>query len=420
MEKVKICTAVTIRLFLNLGCGKALGVILNDTVSQTRGSLPFVALSFSILRGLSYVAAPFVIRLMRVFSSRSIVVVGGFLVGAGFIFEAFLANNSWLLLTSNIITGLGFGLSHIPLYIAVREVFDDSFGTAMSAICFTANIGMAVLPPLLEYLREKYGLAGALTLFGALMWNQILSGVLIQSRKSQSHTGKDSDEEGENSLRAPKQQKLSTPAYDSGGIYDAMVAHPTILCLYAAQLTHMFLSNSCAMFLIPYAVEKGYTQGEAVLLTTFGGCGMLLGRAVIGLVFYLKWQSRLIVMTSPIVLLMSNLLLAICTHEFVLLCFASGVIGFCLGYTSSWMFSYGKYITCLPHFNSTAAWSMICIGTAVISSGPSLGFVHDIRGTYDDVFILLILCAAVVAICTVACISLTKRNPDCDYGDRFI
>ncbi|XP_071837087.1 monocarboxylate transporter 12-like isoform X2 [Apostichopus japonicus] len=358
---------------------------------------------------------------MKVFSSRTIVVVGGFLVGAGFICEAFLVSNLWTLYISIIISGVGFGLNNIPLYIAISDSFGDSFGTVMSVTGFFANIGIAVVPPLLEYWREKYGLAGALTLFGAFMWNQILSGVLIQSKANTEHSNDDKynpirDEEGDDILPSQPEES-ATAAKNSGGIYQAIVSHPTMLCLYAAQFFHMFVFTSWSIFLLPYGVEKGYEQGDAVLLSTFGGSGILLGRAVIMFVFYLKWQSSVVVIVLPNVLLMATFVLTIFTQKFFSLCFESCVMGICLGYTTSWMFCYGKDIACLPHFNSTAAWSMLCLGFGVTFSAGISGFIHDIRGAYVDVFLFMTILVAVKIVFIIASISFTRRNPSCYYGD---
>ncbi|XP_071845331.1 monocarboxylate transporter 1-like [Apostichopus japonicus] len=416
-EKTKVFAATTFRHFFYVGCMKSFGVILNDTINQTRGSLPLVALSFSALYGLSSASAPLVIHLMKVFSSRSIVLVGGFLVGVGFICEAFLANNLWKLFISNVITGIGFGISNIPLYIALAETFQDSFGTAHSAVSFIGNFGMMLIPLLLEYWREKYGLTGSLVLFGALMWNQIVSGVLLESKASTEHRKEPIDEEAETSSIAPRPDP-SASMEDSGGIYHAIIAHPTIPCFYAAQCIHMLVMVSWCMFLLPYGVEKGYTQGEAILLTTIGGFGFSLGRGLVIFVFYLKWQSRLVLIITPISLATVFFVLTVFTNDLILLCFESGIIGICLGYISSWMFSYGRDITCLHHFNSTAAWSMLSIGTGMICSGPLSGSVYNIRGTYDDVFIFLTILAVVEAVTIIASISLNRRSPSCDYGDK--
>ncbi|PIK37283.1 putative monocarboxylate transporter 3-like [Apostichopus japonicus] len=274
MEKFKISAAMTIRLFFYLGSMKSLSVILNDTVSQTRGSIPLVALSFSILQGVAYVAAPPVIRLMKVVSSRTIVVVGGFLVGAGFICEAFLVSNLWTLYISIIISGVGFGLNNIPLYIAISDSFGDSFGTVMSVTGFFANIGIAVVPPLLEYWREKYGLAGALTLFGAFMWNQILSGVLIQSKANTEHSNDDKynpirDEEGRRHFTKPTRRISNCSEKLWWHLPSDRLSSDNALSLCSTVFSHV------CIYIVEYLSStlrsrEGYEQGDAVLLSTFG------------------------------------------------------------------------------------------------------------------------------------------------------
>lgn len=265
---------------------------------------------------------------------------------------------------------------YLPILVVVAKCFGDAYGSALTAWNILSNTAMALLPPLLEHWREKYGLNGALLLLGAFTWNIMLCGVLTPRDSEQDPT--DSDKRLEGSADNQKVDENCSVSESRKLQQHVIAAHPTLRFLYLAQFCNMFVLISWAMFLLPYGVEKGHRQGDAVILSTIGGIGVVLGRILIFLVFYWKYHNSLMMIVTPLLLLVSSFILLTQIEELPFLCLLSFISGASVGFISSWIFAYTRYVTCFAHFQSASAWSSVVLGVGIISSGLVSGNVYKI------------------------------------------
>ncbi|KAJ8048157.1 Monocarboxylate transporter 12 [Holothuria leucospilota] len=341
---MKALMARTINLFFFQGCMKALGVILEDTVKFVHAGVPLVAWSFTMMEGLSFLC------------------------------------------------GCGFGLLFLPTMVALAKSFGSSFGTALSICALVSNIGMAVLPPLLEHWREKYGLPGSVALLGALMWHQVICGFLLPVRQKTTEVSANNPvlEDG----TGPEQDDTEMPSHDLSSSPSTpskprqtnfILAHPSLLFLYITQFFHMIILMAWAMFLVPYGVSKGYPPSVAVLLSTIGGAGVFIGRALAIFVFHWGLSGSLYVILSPMLVLPFLFGVCVYTGNFLLIGLMSIAIGTCLGLLATWMFAFVRDSVCL---------------------------IHDIQGSYNDVFAFLACVSVAQAVSTVPAIIFA--NPNCE------
>ncbi|KAJ8048936.1 hypothetical protein HOLleu_01451 [Holothuria leucospilota] len=119
---------------------------------------------------------------------RIVALIGGFLAGLGFMGRAFIPSSEpWLLVLCISLSGVGFGLVNVITVISLKETFEPTYYTIAFCVCqLPSYIGIAVMPPLLEYLQREYGEHIGMCVFGVLSWSLMLSGLFTPSGKTDS------------------------------------------------------------------------------------------------------------------------------------------------------------------------------------------------------------------------------------------
>ncbi|XP_076453594.1 uncharacterized protein LOC143288833 [Babylonia areolata] len=105
------------------------------------------------------------------FSCRSVVFVGGVLIGCGFVSSAFVPSFTWLYLTYSILTGLGSALAYAPSVVMVGHHFLKRRALANGISVSGSALGSFLLPNLMRSLLNHYGLRGAMATIGAVMFH---------------------------------------------------------------------------------------------------------------------------------------------------------------------------------------------------------------------------------------------------------
>ena len=175
------------------------------------------------------------------------------------------------------VIGIGFGLMFYPTYLCLQAHFLETFPTASTISGLFEFVGIAVLPPVLQSVKERYGLGESLILYGAILWNMIVVGMCFRepARGSQQRREATSDK---------NQQGIPVLKFCS-----VFSKHRNfgILLLMEFLAYNVFLS--WALFLVSLGTSSaGLSEDQAVLLSTFGGIGGFLGKISAILLFYFE------------------------------------------------------------------------------------------------------------------------------------
>ncbi len=131
------------------------------TVGSTASSMPFILfLAFFAL------LMPFGGRFLQKWGPRNVGIVGGILVGAGWILSGFAPNLPVLYITYGVIAGAGVGLAYGgPLAVASRW-FPDRKGLAVGLTVGGFGLSAAITAPLARWLIDQYQVMPTFTILG--------------------------------------------------------------------------------------------------------------------------------------------------------------------------------------------------------------------------------------------------------------
>ncbi|CAH1774303.1 unnamed protein product [Owenia fusiformis] len=167
------------------GLSKAFGVIYLEMLRRFHQGAATTAwiggLMIAFRMGLGFVGT----SLSHHFTTRSMIMFGGAMMGIGVITTAFAQNIGHAYLTLGIITGIGGGLLYAPSLASVNEYFDLKRGKANGIATSGSGCGSFLFPPLLGVLFGTYGYFGAILILGAFLLNACVLGALFRPLKRQ-------------------------------------------------------------------------------------------------------------------------------------------------------------------------------------------------------------------------------------------
>lgn len=253
---------------------------------------------------------------------------------------------------------------NLPTTVFLSDSFGrvSDFAVAIAIVSMLANSGMAVLPLLIETWREKYGLMWAVALLGSLLWNNIPFCQLMSS---------DSPSVRQRKLeRSESRQSTVKGKAESRNLF---VSHPSTVPYYITRLIFSILLTTWAMFLVPFATQKGFDQSVAVFLSTVGGAGLFTGRSIAVAIFYFDKITSMAHMVPPVLSVSIMFVLYLICDSFVPLAVVTFVVATGIGVLSSWVFGFIKAVCCQFHFKVVASWAATISGIGSITAGFTSG-----------------------------------------------
>lgn len=203
----------------------------------------------------------------------------------------------------------------------------------------------------------------AFVLFGTLLLNLVPCGVAFrESRNIDDKVRHVSTQQ----LRRDENQETAIPC----GIFDKYFAwcnslfrHPmlTLFCLLESIAFSLYVS--WALFLVSLGTSSGLTTDQAVLLSTCGGIGGLIGTVASVMMFYYGIMSPVSGCLVPF--LLNGLSLSFCVvfkscYLLMTLTFLSGI---CFGVTINAFFGLLPSVVCNDHFRQSLVIAYIFDGT---------------------------------------------------------
>lgn len=158
--------------------------------------------------------------------------------------------------------------------------------------------GIVLLPGVVNIFHQTYGLRAAFCLFGAMCLNTIPCGlVLVGGKNNQSPemvTESDNKIKSDNTETLNQTNKKRDMCYNVkwGQLFQrvfldqfALFLDPTFTIFFITANTRRFPADTWTLFLIPYNQEHGLSITDAVLVSSFGGLGGIIGRLTVAALF---------------------------------------------------------------------------------------------------------------------------------------
>ncbi|RUS87232.1 hypothetical protein EGW08_004984, partial [Elysia chlorotica] len=175
---IVLCSALS--HMLTVGGFLSLSVMYVHWLEEFTAGRSTTSWVISVALAITYGIGPIPALLASKIGYRPVVVVGGFLVGLGYMLAYFATNVYHLILTIGIISGSGSGFCFLPATVTVAMYFDKRRSLAIGLGTAGVGIGSFVCAPVVHWLIECYGWRGALLVGGAIQLNLCVMGLLLR------------------------------------------------------------------------------------------------------------------------------------------------------------------------------------------------------------------------------------------------
>ena len=265
--------------FMGFGSAYTFSAFIESLQSDFGASRGSVSLVFSLAGflyfGLGVVSGPLADR----WGSRRLAVAGMILIGLGLAAASMARSLAEIYWAYGLGVGLGIGASYVPVLGAVQRWFVRRRGFASGLAVSGIGVGTLAMPPLASFLIEALGWRHAYLTLGLLA--AVIGGglaLLIENDPRDRGLAPDGD---------PPQSATLFAQPEGGSEPEGSSVHEAITSarfagLYAACLICAFGVFVPFVHLVPYALEHGVPQSQAVLLLGVIGIGSTAGRFFLG------------------------------------------------------------------------------------------------------------------------------------------
>jgi MFS family permease len=341
---------------------------LQRDFGASRGSVSLVfSLAGFLYFGLGAISGPLADR----WGSRRLAVAGMILIGLGLAAASMARSLSEIYWAYGLGVGLGIGASYVPVLGAVQHWFVRRRGFASGLAVSGIGVGTLAMPPLAAFLIEALGWRHAYLTLGLLA--AVIGGglaLLIENDPRDRGLCPDGD---------PPQSAPPAAQPEGSSVHEAITS-ARFAGLYAACLICAVGVFVPFVHLVPYALEHGVPQSQAVLLLGVIGIGSTAGRFFLGgLADRLGRELSLLLMFVGMALALASWVVSTGVWSLAAFAFVFGVF-------------YGGWVAVLP------ALVMDCFGGRNVSGiigilytsvafgtliGPSAaGFAFDLSHSY--------------------------------------
>ncbi|KAJ8036037.1 Monocarboxylate transporter 2 [Holothuria leucospilota] len=385
--------------FLLGGSMKAYGLMTTFVTEKLAISHSVLGLILCLQQSVGYLTSPVISQLVTYYGIRPVALLGGLLFGLGYFGQSFFHNHVVFFIIFCTCSGFGTGCLTLSSYFHMLQVFGDGFGLATSITSQCLFLGVCLIPLIFEHLWDQFGLHGALLIFSAFCWNCIISAVLMkptQTKLSETVTecSKEDEEANSNSIFIKLKQLFLN-------MKQLVNKHKTIPLLLVIVYVHFACYFSWALFLVPVAEQRGFDKSSAVLLSTAGGVGGILGRTGCSILFALNNTQPFFHFFLPLVLQTIAFVGVAYSKTMMSLLVFSGLSGFTLGFIDG---SLPGFIPLnLSKAEIPVAFTIHFLVYAVgMESGSYLaGLMFDIFASYTAVFVLEAVFSVIAALSAV-------------------
>ncbi|XP_041466526.1 uncharacterized protein LOC121417037 [Lytechinus variegatus] len=334
-RSVPLVLLIFLLSFTQVGIVKSIGIYLKDISNSLGTTSKDIGVALGLFNALCYFPAPLFIALHGVHWTRRPLLIGGSIfISLGVMLTA-LATNNALIAVYLSISGLGYCIVGISATLTLSQLISEQnfylligFGTS------GFGLGMFLLPLLAELLDEFYGWRGGILILSCLMAHIVPCAVAVRLPLTGSrpvnlsaiyqeleHSGVSdeslvnncSSEEEDNTPLCPRGAHRNLAAAGESSTYSSLVngmemesrenetsarqtfarlhdsfyrsdfyRDPVFIFLFLASATFGIVSCGWHSFLVPSAIQRGYSIRATILVTFYASVGNFIGRLLGG------------------------------------------------------------------------------------------------------------------------------------------
>ncbi|OWA53355.1 putative Monocarboxylate transporter 7 [Hypsibius exemplaris] len=165
---------------VNVGLIKSFGIVFVELQKDYGASSAKASWIYSIFLVCSTWFAPLSSVLANAFTQRSIVILGGLMLGLGISLCCFANSLLFWYFSFGCLSGIGSALCYTPSVVAVGTYFEKRRALANGLSLSGAAVGSITVPMLMSHLIEAYTIPGAILIGGAFAFNVCVAGALLR------------------------------------------------------------------------------------------------------------------------------------------------------------------------------------------------------------------------------------------------
>lgn len=202
------------------------GVLLTDLIMLLHTDATTITWTLAISSGAGNMLGPVVTIIIDTYSCRSSVMVGGMIISIGFILSSYVDSVELLMVTYGVLSGIGSGLTFVPLPVMLSLYFRKYFGIAMGCLTGAYALSKLAVTPMIQLILEEYGCRGTLLIMGGFMLHVCVGASLFQPAPQHSSLAPKEDTNGttEPSAVRTKSEK-DTPKIEKLKLVESGVNH---------------------------------------------------------------------------------------------------------------------------------------------------------------------------------------------------
>lgn len=255
---------------LSIGTLFTLGVFMKpmqDAMGWSRSSIGAIGLLNWIVMGLGGVLAGY---LSDRIGTRTVVLVGGGLLGIGLVLSSQVREIWQFYLTFGVMVGGGVSAFYVPLTVLAVKWFEGRRGLAAAIVSAGNGFGILALSPLSRWLINQFDWRMALLILGDLAWLVVIPAALLLRNAPGTPTRSESP--AMIATRAGRSDAGSI--LGAGPVWAIGITHFACCAAHSGPIFHM----------VSHAIDQGVAGMAAATLLGVSGFSSIAGRIAAGLV----------------------------------------------------------------------------------------------------------------------------------------
>ncbi|KAK7916748.1 hypothetical protein WMY93_012509 [Mugilogobius chulae] len=363
---------------------KVLAVFFNYIQDDLLCSFSEFAWIASIMLATMYAGGPISSALVKRYSSRPIVMLGGLMCGMSMVAASFGSSIIYLYLCIGVVGGCGLAfnlnasLTIISKYFLVRRPLANGLAMAGSPVflCFLA--------PLIQFFLDRYGWRGSLFILGGLLLNCCVAGALMRPVKSIPQ-------------KKPQEQSVVNTSVKDNCVQNMKVfldltffKDRGFVIYLTGNIMFIFGAYAPIVFLPAYAVSHGIDEYKAAYLLSIIGVVDMFVRPGTGLIANIKWIRPRVQYFFSFAMVFNGTCHIWCSliSSYPLLVVYAVLFGVSFGMVFALIFECLMDLMGNERFPSAVGLVTIIECIPMLLGPPAAGFLVDIYGGYKYMYLM--------------------------------
>ncbi|XP_030839674.1 monocarboxylate transporter 6-like [Strongylocentrotus purpuratus] len=352
------------------------------------------------------------------------------------------------------LTGFGLSMGYLPAKVLLNDYFQDTFILMNSLGSLGIDVGALVGPVIIERALDAYGFSGAMLILGGISLHAIPASIALRTVKGSRKATQIQKREGcQEPLIDPNgDEKSVVKTVDDGEIVSSddlassskeisqyredhtervsaehdvlpwrqrfsqwfwhciIVEEPLLLLSLPILFLTSFVVQSWILFLVPRAIWHGIPSSKAVLLSSIGGGGGVLGQILcIAILFFFRVDFIVVSLILSVISSTTFLIDPLLT-SFPVMCVTAFIQGLCVFSAGISSAAFLKGSVSNENFTVAVGIFGVVYGIGGIVGSLLSGMIKDKTGSYTIVFIALGFTNCLTVILTIVFLAAQRRR----------